>query len=185
MLKALKEIGFKKALKFAVGAPLLIIFDLLPYPQLRTLFLRLFGAKIGKGAIIGRVKFTNVYRTGFSGLDIGDFCVLGDYVILDLANRITLEEHAGIGWGTILVTHLNVGYKDHPLQKYFPTTDRDIRIKRGAFIGVHSTILTGVTVGACAFVAAGSVINKDVPDGAVIGPPPAAELLSVRMPVKG
>jgi len=46
-------------------------------------------------------------------------------------------------------------------------------IKRGAKIGANSTILPGVIVGENALVGAGSVVAKDVPDGAVVVGNPA------------
>lgn len=48
-----------------------------------------------------------------------------------------------------------------------------IDIKDNCFIGANSTILAGVTVGPNAVVAAGSVVNKDVPEGKVVGGVPA------------
>jgi acetyltransferase-like isoleucine patch superfamily enzyme len=46
-------------------------------------------------------------------------------------------------------------------------------VRRGAKIGSNSTVLPGVTVGARALVAAGSVVVDDVPDGAVVAGSPA------------
>lgn len=41
-------------------------------------------------------------------------------------------------------------------------------IKRGATIGANATIVCGVTIGRYAFIAAGAVVTKDVPDYAMI-----------------
>ncbi|MDX9992320.1 MAG: acyltransferase [Anaerolineales bacterium] len=46
-------------------------------------------------------------------------------------------------------------------------------VKRNAKIGANSTILPGITIGVSAFVGAGSVVTKDVPDGAVVAGNPA------------
>lgn len=48
-----------------------------------------------------------------------------------------------------------------------------IDIKDNCFIGANATILAGVTIGPNAVVAAGSVVNKDVPEGKVVGGVPA------------
>lgn len=48
-----------------------------------------------------------------------------------------------------------------------------ITIGNGAWLGGHSVILPGVTVGEGAVVAAGSVVTKDVPAGAVVKGNPA------------
>jgi acetyltransferase-like isoleucine patch superfamily enzyme len=48
-----------------------------------------------------------------------------------------------------------------------------IDIKNDVFIGMHAIILPGVTIGPDAIVAAGAVVTKDVPPGAVVGGIPA------------
>ncbi len=50
---------------------------------------------------------------------------------------------------------------------------KETRIGRGAFVGVHSVILPGVTVGPRAIVAAGSVVTRDVPAGSTVAGVPA------------
>jgi len=55
-----------------------------------------------------------------------------------------------------------------------PERVAETRIRRGAFVGIHSVILPGVTVGRHAIVAAGSVVTRDVPDGIVVAGVPAA-----------
>lgn len=49
----------------------------------------------------------------------------------------------------------------------------DIKIKNDVWIGAHSVILGGVTIGNGAIVAANSTITKDVPDFAIVGGTPA------------
>ncbi len=173
MLKPLKEIGLKKALKFLLYAPLQFLFDLLLYPPLRVLFLRMLGAKIGKNVVMGKASFANLYRTGFKGLKIGDCCVIDDFVLFDLADEIELGSHVTIAWNALLITHMNVGYKDHPLQEFFPPTQGKIIIKKGTFVGARATILNGVTVGEKVYIAAGSLIHKDTEDGVLMAGIPA------------
>ena len=45
---------------------------------------------------------------------------------------------------------------------------RDTLVKKGATLGANCTIVCGVTIGRFAFVGAGAVINKDVPDYALM-----------------
>ena len=44
----------------------------------------------------------------------------------------------------------------------------DTLVKKGATLGANCTIVCGVTIGAYAFVGAGAVVNKDVPDYALV-----------------
>lgn len=45
--------------------------------------------------------------------------------------------------------------------------NKDILIKKGAFIGGHSIILKGVTIGENSIVGAGSVVSKSIPDNEI------------------
>ena len=47
------------------------------------------------------------------------------------------------------------------------------RVGRGATIGANATIVCGVTIGEYAFVAAGAVVTKDIPQHALVGGVPA------------
>jgi len=49
-------------------------------------------------------------------------------------------------------------------------------IKKNAKIGSHTVIMPGVTIGENAIVAACSFVNKDVPDGSIVGGVPARPL---------
>ena len=62
-----------------------------------------------------------------------------------------------------------------------PTTSRGISIGDDVWIGSHVVILDGVAVGDKAMIAAGAVVTKDVPPGAVVGGNPA-RLLRWRVP---
>lgn len=54
-----------------------------------------------------------------------------------------------------------------------------VEIKDWAYVGAHSQIMPGVTIGEGAMVAAGSVVTKSVPDGMVVGGNPAKIICSV------
>jgi UDP-2-acetamido-3-amino-2,3-dideoxy-glucuronate N-acetyltransferase len=46
-------------------------------------------------------------------------------------------------------------------------------VKRGATLGANCTILCGITIGQYAFIGAGAVVTKDVPDYALVTGNPA------------
>jgi len=50
---------------------------------------------------------------------------------------------------------------------------RPVYIGDGAFIGAHSTILKGVTIGSNAIIGAGSIVSRDVPANEIWGGNPA------------
>lgn len=87
---------------------------------------------------------------------------------LDLGG-ITIEDDVQIGPKVNLIT------ENHPLDTANRKTLnlKSILIKRNAWIGAAATILPGVTVGENSVVAAGAVVNKDVPDNTIVGGIPA------------
>jgi acetyltransferase-like isoleucine patch superfamily enzyme len=175
-MKALKEISIITLGKFILLELLMLLYKLLVFPPLRTIFLRLCGAQIGKNCIIHNVSFFNQYRKGFAGLEIKDNCFIGNECLFDLANRVIMEENVTLAERVIVLTHMNVGYKDHPLQKNFPALTKETKIREGAFIGAGSIILAGITIGKNSFVAAGSVVTRPVPEKTVVGGNPAKVL---------
>jgi acetyltransferase-like isoleucine patch superfamily enzyme len=174
MGKAFDEIGGAAAWRYAVGQlQLALLRPLLVPPQLRVALMRVFGADVGSDTIVHPASFTNLYRTGFKGLSIGKECFIADECFFDLAERIEIGDQVSIGERTIIVTHLNVGYRDHPLQEKYPAMSAPVRIRSGSFIGVGAILLPGVTVGERSFVAAGAVVSRDVAPGSMVAGVPA------------
>ena len=177
-MKAIEETGFKKTTKFALYSiyeVLLhrIINHLLFFPQIRKFFLQLVGSKIDTDSIIMDVRFFNWHHKGPAGLKIGKRCFLGDEVLIDLYDSVKFEDDVTLAQRVLVLTHTNVGYKDHPLQKYFPKSSKPVVFKKGSFVGANSTILPGVTIGERSFIAAGSVVTTNVPKESVYGGIPA------------
>ncbi|MDR0733107.1 MAG: sugar O-acetyltransferase [Dysgonamonadaceae bacterium] len=97
-----------------------------------------------------------------------------DCVFLDLGG-ITIED------GVLIAPKVSLLSERHSVS---PTERQSlkaghIRIKRNAWIGASAIILSGVTVGENAVVAAGAVVSKDVPDNAIIGGIPAKTIRMV------
>ena len=179
-MDALRAIGIRKAIRFFVTTIFLAGFNCLIFPPLRMLALRWAGAKIGSGTVIHAVRFFNAYRTGFKGLQWGARCFIGDDCLLDLADRIILEDQVTLAERVTILTHTNVGYADHPLQEFFPAFAASVRLKRGAFAGVNVTILPGVTIGEGTFIAAGSVVTEDTPAWTLVAGAPARVIRDLR-----
>jgi acetyltransferase-like isoleucine patch superfamily enzyme len=94
---------------------------------------------------------------------------------LDLGG-ILIEDNVLIGPRVNLVT------ENHPVD---PTKRnhldlKSIVIKRNAWIGAGATILPGVTVGENSIVAAGAVVNKDVPANTIVGGVPAKVIRPIQ-----
>src|SRR5580658_1744433 len=120
----------------------------------RSRLLRLFGAKIGKGVYIKpglRVKFPWYF-------EVGDHTWLGEDLWVDNLAQVTIGPHCCISQGAYLCT----GNHDWsaPDMRLFR---KPIRCERGSWVGARSLVCPGVTRGAGAIAAAGSVITRDVP----------------------
>jgi len=178
-VKALAEIGWTRALRFGLFTAAILPYRLLLVPQLRAPWLRLLGARIGRGTIVHDVRFFNLYRRGMGGLEIAEECFLGDECLLDLAEGIRLERQVTLAERVLVLTHTNVGYHDHPLQAQFPAQAAPVVIEQGSFIGANATLLPGTRIGARSFVAAGSVVTADVPPGTLVAGVPARAVRSL------
>lgn len=179
-MKALEEIGIQKAIKFIFYSFFTSIVNTILLFPFRPILLRFVGSQIGKNTIIHDVKFFNHYQHGFRNLIIGKECFIGNEVSLDLSDAIILKDQVTLSNRVLILTHTNVGYRNHPLQKYFPKFTKKVLIKKGAFIGANVTILPGVTIGECAFIGAGAVVTKEVPDWAIAVGSPAHVVKRIR-----
>ena len=110
-----------------------------------------FYTNFGKHITIGKNVFIN---HACSFLDMGG---------------ITIEDDVLIGPKVNLIT------ENHPVDP-LSRKQLDLKsvvIKRNVWIGAGATILPGVTVGENSIVAAGAVVNKDVPANTIVGGVPA------------
>lgn len=106
------------------------------------------------------------------GMTIGDNTVIysPNYCVIDQTRpwMIEIGNNVSITTGVTILTH---GY-DWSVFKgmYGDVLGSAGRVKIGdnVFIGMHSTILNGVTIGDNVVIGANSLINKDVPDNCVV-----------------
>jgi acetyltransferase-like isoleucine patch superfamily enzyme len=172
--KALGEIGLGKAARYGIGSLQhgVAACGLVP-PQLRAALSRLYGASLGAGTLVHPSRFINLYRTGWRGLRSGRDCYIGEECLLDLADRIVLGDQVTLSARVMILTHMNVGYRDHPLQAAHPALAAAVEIGAGSFVGAGAIVLAGVHIGEGSLVGAGSVVTRDVAPGSVVVGNPA------------
>ena len=173
MSAAFKEIGAWRALRFVLLELAQAVHGLLLLPPLRAFWLRLLGARIGRDAVLLAPRFSNLDRRGLGGLVLGRRGWVGRGVRLDLADAIELGDDVTLADEVLVLTHLNVGFREHPLQAAFPRSTAPVRVGAGAFVGARAILLPGVRVGERAFVAAGAVVTHDVEPGTIVAGNPA------------
>ncbi len=140
--------------------------------------LRKHGAMIGHDVDIEtRLTFHNCRN--YSNLSIGNGCHVGNEVFFDLRDAIVIRDRVTVSMRVTFITHLDVG--ESPLQDLgYRDASGPIVLERGCYIGANATILKGVTIGECAIVGAGAVVNRDVPAYAVVAGNPARLVKKVR-----
>src|SRR5881275_2894141 len=136
----------------------------------RSVLLRSFGAKIGKGVAIGsNVNISFPWR-----LVVGDHVWIGDDVgILSLA-QVTIESSVCVARRSFLCTGSHDMRREDFKLKVAP-----ILIRTGSWIAIGSLILPGVTIGEGAVVSAGSVVLKDVPPNCLVRGNPATVVYEI------
>jgi acetyltransferase-like isoleucine patch superfamily enzyme len=180
-VEGLREIGWGGAFRFLFWKGFEGLFAAAFLPPFRSLLLRVFGAKLSGPVTFEDVRFLNLHRKGgLSKLTLGKRVFVGREVLLDLAAPLAIEDDVTIGPRVTVLTHEKIGFKTHPLREHFPERDGPVKLSAGCYIGAHSLILQGVTVGECAVVAAGAVVTEDVAPWTVVGGVPAKKIRDVK-----
>jgi UDP-2-acetamido-3-amino-2,3-dideoxy-glucuronate N-acetyltransferase len=136
--------------------------------------------RVGKG--------TKIWHFGHISQNarVGEKCILGQNVFVandvTIGNNVKIQNNVSIYTGTIIeddvflgpscvltnVTNPRSQVNRHAL--YEKTV-----IQRGATVGANATVVCGVTIGRYAFIAAGAVVTKNVPDYALVAGVPAKQ----------
>lgn len=132
---------------------------------------------IGKNCTIENnvyFKYDGPYSIGKS-ISIKDGCFIGFSTEFNIKDRIEIGENSLISSGVLFVDHnhefhLNINIKDQSCKS------EPIFIGDDVWIGAKSVILKGVTIGCGAIIAAGSVVNRDVPSFEMWGGVPAKKI---------
>ena len=110
------------------------------------------------------------------GVSVGRRVFIGSEVFIDDAvpSSVTLEDDVTVIAQTTILGHTYYPHHFHRLLGD-EATRADLRttICRGAYLGLRSTVLAGVTVGEYAIVGAGSVVTADVAPYTMVAGVPA------------
>lgn len=121
------------------------------------------GARIGKGVSLGQNVFVG------NKVVIGDRCKIQNNV--SVYDNVTLEEGVFCGPSMVFTNVYNPRSLIERKDEY-----RDTLVRRGATLGANCTIVCGVSIGMHAFIGAGAVVQKDVPDFALMVGVPARQI---------
>jgi UDP-2-acetamido-3-amino-2,3-dideoxy-glucuronate N-acetyltransferase len=117
---------------------------------------------------------------------LGEGCNIGQNVVISpdvvIGNNVKIQNNVSVYTGCILEDDVFCGPsmvftnvinpRSHVLRK---DEYRTTLVRRGASMGANSTIVCGITIGRYAFIGAGSVVTRDVPDYALLYGNPARQ----------
>jgi UDP-2-acetamido-3-amino-2,3-dideoxy-glucuronate N-acetyltransferase len=141
-------------------------------------------AYVDEGAVVGEGTAIWHFSHVMSGAVLGRGCRIGQNVVISpdvtVGNNVKIQNNVSVYTGVILeddvfcgpsMVFTNVANpRSHVPRRheYRPT-----RVCRGATLGANSTVVCGHTIGRYAFVGAGAVVTRDVPDHALVVGNPA------------
>ena len=154
------------------------------------------GSSIGAGAII--YAGTRIGRQSMIADQafVREKCTIGDYVIVGrgvtVENETVIGDYVKIQTGAYVTAYMTI--EDHVFLApgVYTTNDnfmgrtperfkfrKGATIRYGARVGANTTLLPGIEVGREAFVAAGSVVTRDVPPATLVMGVPARPIRPV------
>lgn len=151
----------KKLLKLLIATPYM--------NRYKDGFYRGLGVQ-GKGYRISN----NVDVVGeFSNLFLGEQVEINSGCFLLAKESIRIGKNSTLAYQTTILTSANPNGPHNKLSKLYPKMKAAVNIGHDTWIGARATILPGVTIGNFCIVAAGAVVNKDVPNYTVVAGVPA------------
>ena len=121
------------------------------------------GAVIGRNCSLGQNVFVG------NRVRIGDNVKIQNNV--SVYDNVTLEDEVFCGPSAVFTNVYNPRAAVSRKHEY-----RDTLVRKGATLGANCTIVCGVSIGEYAFVAAGALVNRDVPRFALVAGVPAKQI---------
>ena len=136
-------------------------------------------AYVDEGCVIGDDTKIWHFTHVMSGARIGERCNIGQNVVVSpdvvVGNNVKVQNNVSLYTGVILEDDVFCGPsmvftnvvnpRSHVSRKH---EYKQTLVKRGATIGANATVVCGHTIGRYAFIGAGAVVTKDVPDYALV-----------------
>ena len=148
---------------------------------------KLFLSKIFNFAIDRYMERNIIYKYLLYGneerLQIAETAVVNNATFNTISGIIKIEEYAFFGLHVTVLTGTHDYNKfDRERQTTVPAVGRDVIIKRGAWLASNVTVIGPCIIGEHSVIAAGSLVNKDVPPYTIVGGIPAKVIKKITPP---
>lgn len=130
--------------------------------------------EIGNNVYIGHRTILKAYH--LNKLQIGNNTWIGQDCFFHSSGGIVIGNEVGIGPKVSILTSQHRPDDSNESVLFSPLEFKPVTLEDGCDIGVNSTILPGVTIGKGAIIAAGAVVNKNVPPYEIWGGVPAKKI---------
>ena len=144
-------------------------------------------AIVDEGAIIGEGTKNLVFGPSSvcSGAVIGEGCSLGQNIFVGnrvvIGNNCKIQNNVSVYDNVTLKDDVFCGPRSSPTStthapQFHARASIETMVRQGATLGANCTVVCGVTIGCYAFIGAGAVVNKDVPNYALMVGVPARQI---------
>ncbi len=138
-----------------------------PFSKLRVLFLRMFGAKIGKGVVIKpsvSVKYPWL-------LSVGNYSWIGERVWIDNLAEVHIGNNCCLSQGAMLLC----GNHDYT-KTTFDLMVKPISLEDGVWIGAQAVVTPGTVCRSHSMLTTGSISSGEMKDYTIYRGNPAVEI---------
>lgn len=159
-------------IRYLLAETLFRLVPVLPFNPLRQVLYRLCGMPLPcSSKILWGARFYNGVVNGYRNLEVGRYVYVAENCFFDLTEKIILRDRATLSMGVRILTHADPGHS--ALKNIYGRKVAAVTVGEDAWVGAYALILPGLTIGPGAVVAAGSVVTRDVPPGALVAGVPA------------
>lgn len=157
------------------GRVVLKILPLQAFPKMNRLCYILMGHVLGRDVVL----YSSVEMLGIIKVEIGDNSFVGHRTLF-----MGGDSSIKIGDNCDISSNVSLIGGSHEIgsitRRAGLGNSKDISIGNGVWIGYGSTILGGVNIGNGSIIAAGSLVNKNVPENTIYGGVPVKEIRRIE-----
>jgi acetyltransferase-like isoleucine patch superfamily enzyme len=110
-------------------------------------------------------------------LSIGNNCFFNHNCSITCADKIIIGDNCNFANNVVIVDHNHIVGRNGVTDEYITAP---VLIGNRVWVGANATILPGVSIGDGAVVAAGAVVNRDIPAHTIVGGVPARVLKEIN-----